>query len=266
MNKLKTLEGIVGVLILSIILVVIIWGPQFSSYRPNDIHLNMRNLEPNDSFYLGTDQLGRCIFSRIVYGTRYSIGTAVVTLTLTFVFSIIYGFLCGYVGGWIDVVLTGICDLSMAFPPMVIVLSLIDVFDSNVEGLMFAIILASWPWYAKIIRSVVITEKSKGYVTAAHICGSSHFKIVSHHIFPNILNTIVVMYFTGISSMILMISGFSYLGIGFSQEIPEWGTMLTDAKKYMFTRPELLIVPGLCIFVTALGFNLVGESMRNGEV
>lgn len=265
LKRIKTIEGIIGISIILLVVLVVFLGPTFTEYQPNDMDLSRKNLSPSDEHPLGTDHLGRCIFTRIIYGARYSIGTALLTLTMTFLFSLIYGFVSGYMGGRVDMVLTGISDLSMAFPPMVIVLSFIGVFDSDISGLVIAVIIASWPWHAKIIRSMVMIEKKKAYITAARLCGSHHLKIVVNHIIPNIFNGVMVMYFTGISSMILMISGFSYLGIGFSKEIPEWGTMLSDAKSYIFTRPELLIIPGLCIFVTSIGFNLIGELLRNDE-
>lgn len=265
MKRFMSVEGVVGLLLVLLVMAVVVFGPSLCVHDPNDVHLELKNLEPNSTFYLGTDHLGRCIFTRVVYGARYSIGAAFIALTTTFMFSLFYGFTSGYVGGRLDAVMNGIGDLCMAFPPMVIVLSLMGIFSSNVSGLIMAIIIASWPWYAKIIRSMVLVEKKQAYVTAAKICGSNHFKIIFVHILPNVLNTVVVMYFTGISNMILMVSGFSYLGIGFGQEIPEWGTMLSNAKSYIFTRPELLVIPGICIFITSMGFNLVGESIRNGE-
>ncbi len=266
MKRFMSLESIIGIILVMMVLTIVVIGPILCKHDPSDINLEEKNIGPSSDYYLGTDHMGRCIFTRVVYGARYSIGSSVLALTLTFTFSLIYGFLSGYIGGWLDVVLSGISDLCMAFPPMVIVLSLMGLFTSSVSGLIIAVVVASWPWYAKIIRSVVLVEKKKGYVVAAIICGSGHFKILTKHILPNVLNTVVVMYFTGISNMILMVSGFSYLGIGFSQEIPEWGTMLSHAKSYIFTRPELLIIPGMCIFITSIGFNLLGESLRNGEV
>ncbi|MCH4891036.1 ABC transporter permease subunit [Acidaminobacter sp. JC074] len=265
MKSLISFELIVGLILILLLVFIVIFGPLLTSHGPNDVHLEMKNQGPSGHHYLGTDHMGRCVFTRMVYGSRYSVGISLLTLTGTFVLSVLYGFLAGYTGGKLDVFLSGICDLAMAFPPMVIVLSLMGLFATSIKGLIIAIMIASWPWYAKIIRSVVIVEKNKSYVTAALISGSGHYKIIYKHILPNILNTIVVMYFTGISNMILMVSGFSYLGIGFSSEIPEWGAMLSSAKSYIFTRPELLMIPGFCIFVTSLGFNLIGESLRNGE-
>lgn len=265
MIKNQSFERVIGLSLVVLILLVVIIGPSMCAYNPNDINLESKNESPSSQYLLGTDHLGRCIFTRLIHGARYSIGTSFVALTLTFAFSLIYGFISAYVGGVTDTIMTGFSDLAMAFPPMVVVLSLTGIFSSSVGGLVLAVVIASWPWYAKIVRSLVLVEKKKAYVSAARMCGSGHLKILMIHILPNVLNAVVVMYFTGISNMILMISGFSYLGVGFDQEIPEWGNMLSNAKSYIFTKPERLILPGLCIFITSVGFNLLGESIRHRE-
>ena len=261
MNKLMTIEGIIGLVLVCIVIIMILYSSFFSDYDIDEVNLEQKNLEMSEEHYFGTDSFGRDIFTRVLFGGRYSVGTAFIALTIAFVISILYGIISGYIGGKLELILTAISDIAMAFPPMVIILSLIGVFSASIQGLVIAIIIASWPWYAKIIRSLVMTEKSKGYVTAAKVCGSNHLKIVYMHILPNIRNTVIVMYVTGISNMILMFSSFSYLGIGFSKEIPEWGSMLSNAKSNIFTRPELMIIPGICILVTSLGFNLIGEAI-----
>lgn len=264
-GKIKSFEAYMGGIIAVMAVLVMLFGPAVSPNDPMEIHFASEALGPSHEFPLGVDNLGRCELSRILHGARYTIGVAVIALTITIFIAVFYGFVSGYFGGGVDLLMTGLCDIAMAFPPLVIIFSLIGIFDVCLGTLLFSVVIASWPWNAKIIRSQVLIQKNRDYIMAARICGTSHLKIITKHIFPNVLNTIIVMYFTGVSGMILMISGFSYLGIGFDHDLPEWGVMLCEAKAYIYTRPELLLIPGACIFLTSIAFNLIGESLRDGS-
>jgi peptide/nickel transport system permease protein len=156
-----------------------------------------------------------------------------------------------------------LCDVFMAFPPLVIAISLIGSFGTSVWSIFIAVFFSSWVWFARLVRTWARAEKAKDYITAARISGCGGFDIVFRHIIPNVLPQCVVYLSTGVASVILLVSGFSFLGLGFPAGTAEWGAMLSDAKSYFYSHPELLLYPGLCILLTAVGFNLFGEALRD---
>lgn len=256
-------QALIGLLIIIIVVLIALFAPLIASNDPMKVDIRLKFKGPSKSYPLGTDQLGRCVFSRLVYGARYSIGITLLTLLIISIISITSGTLFAYLGGKFDLVFIHICDVIMAFPPLVIVLALVGSLGQGLFNLIFAIIFSVWVWYAKIVRSYVLTEKNKAYVTAAKIAGSSDLKIILKHIIPNILPSLIIFFSTGVASMILMISGFSFLGLGIETGAPEWGAMLSSAKKYIYSRPNMITYPGICILFTAFGFNLFGEALRD---
>lgn len=256
-------QALVGLIMIGIVIIVMIIAPLISPNSPVQGDLSMRFAKRSINYPLGGDQLGRCNYTRLIYGTRYSIGIAIPVLILTAILSIVTGTIAAYYKGIVDQVFVAICDIGMAFPPMIIVLTLVGSLGKSIANLIIAIVFALWFWNAKIVRSFVLVESHKKYVLAAKISGSSNSKIILKHIIPNIMPSLVVFFSLSISDIIIMISSFSFLGLGVESSLPEWGSMISIAKKFIYSKPYMALYPGFCIFFTAIGFNIFGEALRD---
>jgi ABC-type dipeptide/oligopeptide/nickel transport system permease subunit len=259
----KNKQAMLGIVMILIVVTVAIFAPFIAPNNPNDINTVIKFAPAGGKYPLGTDQLGRCVLSRLVYGARYSLGIAVPTLMILAAISMILGTFAAYVGGKLDHFFSIVCNIFMAFPPLVVVLSLAGVIGQGILNIIVSVVLSMWVWFVKVIRSYVLIEKGKEYVTSAHIAGSSDFKIIIKHILPNILPMMIVYFSTSIAALILMVSGYSFLGIGIDGNVPEWGSMLSSARSFLYSNPKLVLYPGFCILFTAAGFNLFGEALRD---
>ena len=259
----KNKQAVIGLVMIVIVIFTAILAPIIATNDPIKVDVTKKFQGVSSNYPLGTDQLGRCVFSRLVYGARYSLGIAAPTLLIIAILSIVLGTSAAYAGGKFDRIFILISDMVMAFPPLVIVLALVGSLGQGILNRAFAMIFSVWVWYAKVVRSYVLIEKNKDYVTAAIIAGSTDVDIILKHIIPNILPSLIVFFSTGVAGMILMISGFSFLGLGIEAGTPEWGAMLSGAKQYIYSRPYMIAYPGICILFTASGFNLFGEALRD---
>ncbi|WP_273327042.1 ABC transporter permease [Vallitalea guaymasensis] len=251
---------------LIIILVIIIFGVIYPIVSPNDpyaVSSADKYIGLSTRFPLGTDSFGRCVLTRIAIGTKYSLLVSFVIIGAISVISLLVGTIPTYYGGKYDRAFVAVCDVIMAFPQMIFVLVLIGILGKGIGNLMISMIISQWAWYAKFVRGYVLEEKNKGYVKAAIASGTKSYKIILRHIIPNILPAFIVYVSVGMGRVILELSAFSFLGLGVSPEIPEWGAMLNENRKCIFTHPELMLYPGLFIFFTAMAFNLLGDGLRD---
>ncbi len=259
----KSKQAVLGLFIILIVLLTAVFAPLIATNDPQEIDPRLKFKGSEALYPLGTDQLGRCVFSRLIYGARYSLGISLPTMLVVAVLSIFLGTFSAFYGGIVDRVFSIICDIFMSFPPLLVVLSLIGALGQGIANIVIAVVFSVWVWYAKVVRSFVILEKKKGYVMAAVLSGCSDMQVIVKHIVPNILPSLIVYFSTGVAGMILMISGFSFLGLGLESGVPEWGAMLSNGKAYIYSYPNLIIYPGLFILLTAGGFNLFGEALRD---
>ena len=260
---LKSPLALVGLIMIIIIMLVVIFAPLIAPNDPMQVDPTLKFQERSEEYPLGTDNLGRCTFSRLIYATRTSMSIALPILVVLIIISIILSMIAGYYSGWFDKVMEIICNAFMAFPPIAIVLSLIGALGQGIFNLAISIIISSWVWYIRIIRNFILTEMAKPYIVSAKISGCSDIKIMVYHILPNIIPQCLVFFSTGVAGIILMISGFAFLGIGIEPGIAEWGAMLNSGKSFLYSNPELILYPGICILFTATAFNLFGESLRD---
>ena len=257
-NK-KILVGIIMVTFVIIIAIISIF------YTPNDpylVNLSVKFSNPNQKFLLGTDQLGRCVLSRLMVATTYSVFLSFSILVILIVISLIIGITSIYFGGIYNSIISIICDIFMIFPPFALALVLNNILGIGIKNFVIAIVSSMWVWFVKIIRTYVQVELKKEYIVASKIAGCTNIKLIFYHILPNIFPSLLVYFSTNIASIILIISAFSFLGMGFSTSIPEWGGMLTQGKAYFYSSPGLIIFPGLCILFTTTGFNLLSEGLK----
>ena len=230
---------------------------------PTEINLPDRLLPPSSGHLLGTDHLGRDTFSRIIHGASTTLLAAAITLALSMTIALTVGILSGYHGGWPDTALMGVVDLLLAFPSLILAIAVAGALGPGLFNVLLAAGAVWWVGHARIIRGITLGVRQMEYVTAARAAGAGNLRIILRHISPNILGPIVVIASLDVGWIILGIAGLNFLGLGAQPPTPEWGAMLNDARPHLQTAPRLLLLPGAAIFVAVLGFNLLGDGLRD---
>ena len=230
---------------------------------PTEINLPDRLLPPSTGHLLGTDHLGRDTFSRVVHGARLTLLAAITTLALSMTIALTVGILSGYHGGWLDTALMGVVDLLLAFPSLILALAVAGALGPGLFNVLLAAGAVWWVGHARIVRGVTLGARQMEYVTAARAAGAGNMRIILRHIAPNILGPIIVIASLDVGWIILGIAGLNFLGLGAQPPTPEWGAMLNDARPHLQIAPRLLLLPGAAIFVAVLGFNLLGDGLRD---
>lgn len=252
----------VGAALIICLVFIAVFAPLIAPHDPMEVNILKKYLPPSPDYPLGCDQLGRCELSRLIYGARLSLALSLPTLALLGVLGLIFGCLAACAGPRADKLLGVIFDSFMAFPLIVIVIALSALMGKGVQSLCAALVVGMWAWFARAVRAFALIEFAKDYIPAARIAGCSSIRLVLRHVIPNITAQYTVFLSGSVASCILMISGFSFLGVGVPGGAPEWGAMLSEAKASMYNHPDLLIWPGLCLLLTAAGFNLLSEALR----
>ncbi len=239
------------------------FGTILAPYDPTLVDIANKLLPPSAEHFLGTDHLGRDVFSRLLVGTSYSLSSVFCILSLLVVLSLILGSICGYIGGKFDAVIMRICDGMLVFPTIVLALFLIGILGPGLLNLIIATAVTHLAWYTRLVRSYVLSLKNQGYVIAAKSMGLSKLSIVTRHILPTVLVQIVILASLDVGHMLLHVAGLSFLGLGIQPPTPEWGVMIAEARNVMRTHPELMVYPGLMIFCATAACNLLGDSLRD---
>ncbi len=252
-----------GLFLVAFLLLAGLAGPWLPLDDPTRISLSDKLLPPSMENPLGTDHLGRDTFSRIIHGTRMTLLASVATLMLSMTIALAVGLVSGYHGGWPDTVLMGVVDLLLAFPSLILALAVAGALGPGLFNVLLAVGAVWWVGHARIIRGITLGARQMEYVTAARATGASDLRIILRHIAPNILGPVIVIASLDVGWIILGIAGLNFLGLGAQPPTPEWGAMLNDARPYLQTAPRLLLLPGLAIFVAVLGFNLLGDGLRD---
>lgn len=258
-NKLFTAFSIMIVLII----LVAVFAPNIAHYSPYESNLRNAFLPPSKDHIFGTDKLGRDIFSRVIYGTRISLTSALILVISTFLIGTVLGVLAGYFNGIVDDIIMRISDMMISFPGMILAIAMAGIMGSSIKNAIIAIMIVSWTKYARLARSLVLKVKNEDYVYAAKVSGGKTIHILARHIVPNILPTLIVTASTDIGTMILELAGLSFLGFGAQSPTPEWGLMLNEGRAYMLDSPWLMIYPGLAICIVVVVFNLLSDSLRD---
>jgi peptide/nickel transport system permease protein/nickel transport system permease protein len=245
------------------IAVVALFAPYIAPHDPLEVELTRRLQSPSTTFLLGTDHLGRCILSRLIYGARISLSIALTVTALTTSISLIVGTIAGYVGGKVDSVLMRICDVFLSFPNLILALAIVGIMGASPVNLVIALGASHWAWYARIVRSKVLSLKQENFIKAAIVSGTSSVQIMVKHLLPYTIAEIAVLASLDTGWVILQISALSFLGLGIQPPTPEWGAMITDGREFFRREPGLMLYPGLIIFIVALSFNLLGDALRD---
>ncbi len=252
-----------GIVVLTIFVLCAIFAPFITPHDP--IKTDLRNAfnEPSEENVLGTDWLGRDNFSRILYGSRISLAIGLISVTIGMFIGVPIGALSGYYGGRFDLLIQRLIDIMIAFPGILLAIVIVTILGVGVENVMIAVGVASVPIYTRLVRGSVLAVKEQGYVAAAKALGIGDARIIIRHIMPNCLGPIIVQSTFQIATAILWAAGLGFLGLGAQPPDPEWGAMLSKGREYIRTAHHLTTYPGLAILLMVLGFNLIGDGMRD---
>lgn len=259
----KNALAIFGGLIVLILVLVAIFAPYVATVDPTAIDIKNALLGPSSGHILGTDQLGRDVFSRIIYGSRVSLSIGLVAVGLAAVIGVILGSLAGYFGGRTDSVIMRFVDIMLCFPSFFLILAVIAVIGPSIYNIMIIIGLTSWMGMARLIRAEILSLKEREFVLAAKVLGVGHWKIITRHLIPNGIGPVLVSFVLGVAGAVLVEAGLSFLGLGVQPPMPSWGNILMEGKAALGVAWWLILFPGLAILVTVLGFNLLGEGLRD---
>jgi ABC-type dipeptide/oligopeptide/nickel transport system permease subunit len=268
-NLKKNLGAVAGGLLIILFVLFAIIAPLIAPYDPTVLFEDALRLPPsfidggNPKFLLGTDDVGRDTLSRLIYGARVSmtVGFAVVLLSASI--GSVLGLFAGYLGGKVEWVIMRVVDILMAFPSVLLAMVVVSIMGPGLTNAIIAVAVVATPSFIRIVRAEAIAQKSKEYVTAAHSIGAGPLRIMFKEVFPNCTAPLIVQISLGFSDGILNVAALGFLGLGAQAPTPEWGTMLADARAFISSDPWMVTLPGLCILVAVLGFNLFGDGLRD---
>ncbi len=255
--------AIAGMAILGLLLICAIFAEQLAPYDPLEQELLLRRQPPSAQHWMGMDEVGRDILSRVIFGARISLQIGIVSVSLAIVVGALLGAVAGYKGGWVDDLIMRLMDILLAFPSLLLAIAVVAILGPGLMNMLYAIAFVSIPVYARIVRASVLSVKAQDYVLAARAIGVPPTRILFRNVLPNCLTPLIVQGTLGIATAILDAAGLSFLGLGARPPTPEWGAMLGQGRGSVFTAPHIVIFPGLAIMLTVLGFNLLGDGLRD---
>lgn len=255
--------ALIGLILLTIIVLLSIAAPLVARHDPVEINPANKLQEPSQEYWMGTDNLGRSIWARLVWGSRLTLGTASVAVVLILIIGLFVGIVAGFYGGWVDNLIMRFVDIVLAFPSLILVLAIAGMLGPSLVNVLIGIVAVGWATYARVARGIVLSVKELEYVEAARALGMSSYQIGRYHILPNVASPIVVLVTLDMGAILLTIAALSFLGLGAQAPQPEWGRMLSDARPFMQIAPHTMIFPGLAIFLSVMAFNLMGDGLRD---
>ncbi|NLL82468.1 MAG: ABC transporter permease [Tissierellia bacterium] len=255
--------AMVGLVILILIVLVAIFADVIAPY-PYDLQ-NYSDVKqwPSSKYIFGTDNFGRDIFSRVIYGTRVSLQIGFISLSVGALVGSIFGAIAGYFGGWVDTVIMRFTDILMSIPKIVLAIAIASTLGPGLVNAMIAVAISSIPNFARVVRASTLTVKDQEYIEAAIAIGAGNSRVIFRHIFPNILAPIIVQATLGVGVSIILAASLSFLGLGVEPPTPEWGAMLSAARTYIRDEWYMVLFPGLAIMITVLALNLLGDGLRD---
>ncbi|RKU12262.1 peptide ABC transporter permease [Candidatus Poribacteria bacterium] len=260
---LKHRSAIIGASIIIFFIIVAIFAPLIATHDPRQANIVERLQGGSASHYLGTDKVGRDIFSRIVYGTRISLKVGLVAMTFSVGFGTLFGAIAGYYGGKLDNLIMRVMDMMLAMPSILLAMVIVTILGQSLTNAIIAVSIVYIPQYARILRAAVLKVRELDYVTAAKAIGASNSRILRTTVLPNCLAPLIVQATLGIGAAILDAAGLSFLGLGAEIGEPEWGAMLNENRDLIRRAPLAVTAPGVAIFLIVLGFNLLGDALRD---
>lgn len=259
----KNPAAMVGLLIVLALLLMAAFAPLIAQHDPLAQALDQRLLAPSAKHWFGTDALGRDIFSRIVYGTRVTLVIVMLVVITVGPLGLLIGCAAGYFGGWVDTVLMRITDVFLAFPRLVLALAFVAALGPGLENAVIAIAFTAWPPYARVARAETMIIRNADYISAMRLQGASQMRIVLKHVVPMCVPSLIVRTTYDMAGIIIIAAGLGFLGLGAQPPIPEWGAMISTGREQIFDQWWVATFPGIAICVVALGFNLLGDGLRD---
>jgi peptide/nickel transport system permease protein len=256
-------RAILGFSVLIVIVFAAVFAEQISPYDPYKTNYSNVKQPPTAEHFIGTDELGRDGFSRLIYGARISLIVGFVVSSISVSIGVALGAIAGYFGGIADMIIMRVVDLMMAFPFLVLAIALVAVFGPSLFNMMLALIVLYWIWFARVVRGMVLTLRETEFIVGAKAAGATDTTIIFRHILPNVFPVVVVQGSFSVAEAILIAAGLSYLGLGAQPPTAEWGSMLSNAKELMRILPVLSIAPGGAIMITVLAINFIGDALRD---
>lgn len=252
----------VGLVLVLVLILMALFAPWIAPYGPDQMGAGMSLSPPSADHWFGTDEFGRDMFSRVVYGARLTIQVGVIAVGISLTVGTLMGLVAGYARGWTERVLMRLVDVVFSFTETLIALAAVAVLGPSLTNAMIAVGIAAIPFYARIAYSVTLVERNKAYFDAAYVAGAGHMRLIFIHLLPNIVPPLIVVATLGVSSAVLAAAGLSFLGLGAQPPSPEWGAMLSAGRDYFTQASWIMIYPGLAIMITVLAFNLLGDGIR----
>lgn len=255
--------AMVGLAIIVILILMAIFAPLLATHSPTIPNLSERLRPPSAAYWLGTDELGRDIWSRIVHGARITLTIVGLVVILVAPVGLLVGTVAGYLGGWFDVVLMRVTDVFLAFPRLILALAFVAALGPGIENAIIAIAITAWPPYARIARAETLTIRKSDFINAARLQGASSLRIVLRYVIPLCLSSVIVRVTLDMAGIILTAAGLGFLGLGAQPPSPEWGAMISSGRKFILDQWWVATIPGLAIFIVSFGFNLLGDGLRD---
>ncbi|WP_339149382.1 MULTISPECIES: ABC transporter permease [unclassified Sutcliffiella] len=259
----KNKAAMAGAFIIIFVILMGIFAPLLATHDPNTTNVMNKLQGPSAENYLGTDDVGRDIFSRLLYGARISLGIGFLSTILGAVVGVTLGIVSGYYGRWVDSLIMRICDVLLAFPGILLALAIVSVLGASTRNVIIAVAFYAIPSFARIVRGSTLSVKKLEYIDAIKAMGAKDFRIIFKHILPNIMSPIIVQATLYIASAIITASALSFLGMGTRPPTAEWGAMLSQGRSYIAQAPHITLFPGLVILLVVIGFNLMGDGLRD---
>ncbi len=260
-NKLTFIALIIILFFVIIAIIAPIIAP-FSSHIYGSVNPQDKLLAPSRVYLFGTDELGRDIFSRVLYGTRISLLVSLITIVMGLLIGVPLGLMAGYYGKFTDEFIMRIADMFLSFPPLLLAMAIAAFLGPSLQNAILAIVISWWPWYTRLIRGQVVSIKEREFVKAAHAIGTPSWQIMFKHILPNCISPVIVQATMDFGSVVLTLAALSFLGLGAQAPTPEWGLMINTSRTYFLKAWWYGIFPGMAIFITVLNFNLLGDGLR----
>ena len=255
--------GVLGLVIVVLLLLCAAFAPLLATHDPYLPDLANRLAAPGADFWLGADELGRDIYSRVIFGSRLTLLIVALVIVTSAPIGLIIGAVSGTVGGWVDVIFMRVTDVFLAIPKLLLALAFVAALGPGIVNAALAITLTAWPPYARLARAEALVVRNSDYVNAVRLAGASEFRIIVFHVIPMCLSSVIVRMTFDMAGIILTAAGLGFIGLGAQPPLPEWGAMISTGRKFIFDQWWVATVPGFAIFIVSLGFNLLGDAMRD---
>ncbi|NKJ34857.1 nickel transporter permease [Rhizobium sp. SG570] len=255
--------GMIGLSIILLFILLALFAPWLATHDPATQDLANRLAKPSAAHWLGTDELGRDIYSRLLFGGRVTLGMVIAVVVLVAPIGLAIGCIAGYFGGVVDTALMRLTDIFLAFPRLVLALAFVAALKPGVESAVLAIALTAWPPYARLARAETLTVRGADFIAAYRLTGASSWRIIMRHIAPLCMPSLIVRVTLDMSSIIITAASLGFLGMGAQPPSPEWGAMIATAKRFIFEQWWVATIPGVAIFLVSLAFNFLGDALRD---